>query len=114
MKTSSAKAKGKRACQEVKALLHLHAPHLEDADIMLPVGSVPGIDIHLSPLARSIYNLDIEAKCQESLNIWAALRQAEENSKTGLPIVFFKRNRTKMYVALDAEAFLKLLRKSGQ
>jgi len=43
------------------------------------------------------------------VNIWAALAQAETNAAPeDLPVVFFKRARSKMYVALDAERFLAL------
>lgn len=115
MRTSSAKQKGRRACQDVKALLHRFAPVLDGDDIMLPTGSVPGADIHLSPAARNFYPFAIECKNVESLNIWKALTQAETHVKSDsdIPLLFFKRNRSKLYVALDAEAFLKLISKKS-
>lgn len=61
----------------------------------------------------------VEVKNQEALNIWAALAQAERDAvlqrPTGpwvanKPIVFFKRNQSRVYAALDAEHLLRLLR----
>lgn len=116
MKTSSAKAKGRRGAQEVVALLLKHAPSLTGDDIKANTGSVPGEDIHFSPLARSIYPISSEVKNVEKLNIYTALKQAsvhaEKNLKKNIstePVVFFRRNKTKLYVAVDAEYFVKLL-----
>jgi len=115
MRTSSCKAKGKRACQEVKELLHRFAPVLDGDDIVVPTGSQPGADIHLSPAARNFYPFAIECKNQESLAIWKALTQAEThtNHDSDVPLLFFKRNHSKLYVALDAEAFFKLISKKN-
>ena len=38
-----------------------------------------------------------------------SLKQAEENSGDYPPILIFKRNRSKTYVTLDLEEFLKLI-----
>ena len=67
-----------------------------------------GIDIILSPAAKDIISLDIEAKNQEKLNIWKALEQAEANATEGrTPAVVFKRNRSKVYIAMEFELYLK-------
>mgnify|MGYP001429573182 CR=1 FL=1 len=50
-----------------------------------------------------------EAKNQEKLNIWKSLEQSETNSGNHTPIVIFKRNRTKTYVALEFDKLLELL-----
>ena len=115
MNTRSAKNKGKRLCQDVKQKLLEFAPELKDDDVYIPVGSVPGEDIILSPLARTIFNFCIECKNQEALNIWAALKQAESHAKgtEKLPVVFFSRNRSKTYVALELDHFLKLTKKDS-
>lgn len=66
----------------------------------------------------------VEVKNVEALNIWAALAQAERDAAARFEqrvlvvpgaeleesIVFFKRNQSKVYAALDAEALLRLLR----
>lgn len=83
---------------------------LSTSDVYKPVGTVPGCDLHLSAAARRVFPYGVEVKCQESLNIWSALEQCESNAKDeGLePALFFKRNRTSMYVVLKADRFLEL------
>lgn len=115
MRASSAKAKGRRASVEVKELLHLYAPDLRPDDIIVTPSGVCGEDVLLSPAARALYPFTIECKNQEKLNIWDALKQAESHLKKRteelcVPLLFFKRNRSKLFVALDAELFLKLVR----
>ena len=111
MKTSSAKSKGRRCSQELKDLLLKHAPHLENDDIIVTPSGVTGPDVMLSPLAKKFYPITSECKNVEALNIWKALEQSESHAKnTQLePILFFKRNRTKLYACLDAEQLVKLL-----
>ena len=74
----------------------------------------------MSPSAREVYPVVIEVKNQEKLNIWASLEQAEGHLPNGepssssvTPMLFFRKNRTKLYVALDAEHLLKLLNKES-
>lgn len=58
------------------------------------------------------HNMDgvhIEAKAVEHLNLWNALAQSERDAGEGeMPIVVFKRNRSKDYVALQFTDFMKL------
>ena len=94
----------------VRALLLQAAPWLEEGDIFVKATSQLGVDLHFSPRAQAWFRYAVEAKCVEALNIWAALQQAAENAtEQHPPIVFFKRARTPMFVALRAEEFLKLL-----
>lgn len=111
MKTSSAKAKGRRCSQKVKDMMikATISTALGDDDIVVTPSGVTGEDLTLSPLARSVYPLTIECKNVEKLNIWKAIEQAEQHKGKGEPTVFFTRNKTKMYVAVDAEFFLNLV-----
>ena len=68
-----------------------------------------GEDIILSPAARDLIPYSFECKNQERLNIWESLSQAEDNSGEYTPAVVFKRNRTKTYIALELEEFLKII-----
>ena len=68
-----------------------------------------GEDIILSPAARDLIPFSFECKNQERLNIWESLSQSEENSKENIPAVVFTRNRTKTYIALELEEFLKII-----
>ncbi|KKN17104.1 hypothetical protein LCGC14_0969170, partial [marine sediment metagenome] len=61
-------------------------------------------------LAKQLLPFSFECKNQEKLNIWSALKQAQENRSEGdAPIVAFTRNRSDIYVALRFDDFLKLL-----
>ena len=67
-----------------------------------------GEDIVLSPAAKRVIPYSFECKNQERLNLWGSLEQAEGNSQDRQPVLVFKRNRSKVYVALDFEHFLEL------
>ncbi len=64
-------------------------------------------------LIESIPGFSIECKCQESLNIWKALAQSEDAaSSTDTPVVIFKRNGSRSYVALPLDDFIPLVQAS--
>ena len=70
-----------------------------------------GEDILLSPAARKLFPFSTECKNQEKLNIWSSLEQAEDNAGKHIPLVVFKRNRSKTYAVLEIENLMKLLKK---
>ena len=47
----------------------------------------------------------------KKLNIWSSLEQAEENSGDYPPVLIFKRNRSKTYVVVELEEFIKFIKK---
>ena len=106
----SSNAKGRKGVQDVKALL-LKTFQLVEDDMLVKATSMGGCDLHLSPEAQRLFPFAIEVKCQESLNIWAALAQAQVNAdkKQQPAIVFFKRARSPMYIAMRADAFLRTI-----
>jgi len=111
MKPRSGKNKGAKFQKEIKELLHEYYPQIHQDDIKVSVMGESGRDIHLFGDARLLIPLSIECKNVERLNIWSAIKQAEQNATEGtLPVVFFRRNREKAKVVLDAEEFIKLLR----
>lgn len=116
MRPQSAKAKGRRLQQWVRDTLLKFAPNLEPDDVRSTSMGAAGEDLLLSPAARREFPYSIECKNQEGINIWASLEQAEAGAlKCGhqvCPIVVFKRNQSKTYVALDFEEFLKLTRRT--
>ena len=113
MKASSAKAKGRRLQDSiVDALMEHFQGQLEDGDLRPAIMGESGTDIKRSPLAKRLFPYAIECKNQEKLNIWSALKQAEENCSNGdAPLLAFKRNRSETYIALRLEDFVKLLEK---
>lgn len=108
MNIRSCKAKGRRAALEVKELLLRWADGIfKDGDVLVTPSSVPGKDLTLSPAALSRFPFAIEVKNQEKLNIWSAIEQAESHvDGSEIPVVFFKRNHSEMYVVLKADQFL--------
>ena len=107
MKTSSAKAKGRRLQQWMRTLL-IEELEVDPEDIeSRPMGS-QGEDLIMARAARKKFPYSIECKNQESVNVWKAYEQAEENSGDYEPIVVLKRNNTKPLVLVDADYFVRL------
>ena len=110
MNTRSGKAKGRRLQNKIRDVLLEHfSEELEPDDIRSQVMGMSGEDIVLSPAARRLIPYSFECKNQEKLNIWEALNQAEENSGVSAPVLIFKRNRSKTYVTIELEEFIKLI-----
>ena len=109
MKPRSAKNKGKRLQNKVRDLILEKFNQLEPDDVRSVTMGESGEDILLSPAARKLFPFSTECKNQEKLNIWSSLEQAETNSGKHIPIVIFKRNRSKTFVALEFEKLLELL-----
>jgi len=109
-KTRSAKAKGRRLQNQVRdLLLEKFNSKLEQDDIRSQIMGMSGEDIVLSPAARKLFPFSVECKSQEKLSIWSSLEQAEDNSGDHIPLLIFKRNRSKTYAVLEFEELLKLL-----
>ncbi len=68
-----------------------------------------GEDIVLSPAAKRVIPYSFECKNQERLNLWKSLEQAESNCEDRNPVLIFKRNRSKVYVAIEFEHFIELI-----
>jgi hypothetical protein len=109
MKTSSAKAKG-RKLQQWFANLLVETLKLDEEDIeSRPMGS-QGEDIILGKQSRQIFSYSVECKNQEAVNVWKAYEQASENCKGYEPLVVIKRNRHKPLVVVDAEHFVNIVK----
>ena len=109
MKSRSAKNKGKRLQNSVRDLLLETFNQLEPDDIRSAIMGESGEDIKLSPAARKLIPYSFECKNQEALNIWKSLEQAESNCEGLTPLLIFKRNKSKVYAALEITDFLNLL-----
>ena len=114
MKTSSAKAKGRRLQQKVRDLLLETFTELEPDDIRSTSMGVSGEDLQLSPAARKLIPFAIECKNQEKLNVWDSLKQAEENSGDYSPVLIFKRNRSKTYAVVNIDKFIELINENNK
>jgi len=109
MRPQSAKEKGRRFQKWVCArMLERTTGILEADDVQSRGMGGAGEDVMLSPAARRIFPISSECKNQESLSIWAAMKQAEGNSGIYTPVLFLTRNRTPEYAVLPAEDLLDL------
>lgn len=110
MKTSSAKAKGRRLQQYVRDLILQAFPVLEDDDVRSTSMGASGEDLLLSPAARKLFPFSVECKNQEKISIWDSLAQCEMNAKEGVsPLLVFKRNHSKTYACIELDTLIKLL-----
>lgn len=107
----SRKAKG-RALQNMVRDLLMAELGISREDILSRSMGCAGIDVTLSTEARSKFPWGIECKAQEALNIWAALDQAKSNADAEnlRPLLAFRRNHSKTYVALEFQDFINLIK----
>ena len=107
----SRKAKSRSLQNSVVEILRNKYPNLSANDIKPAIMGESGIDIKLSDYARKSLPYGIECKNQESLSIWSALEQCEENAELEhlTPLLIFKRNHSHTYVTLKIEDFINLL-----
>lgn len=103
----SSKAKGRVGCQMAQEAILKAFPALSLDDVWVKATSQSGTDLHLSPHAQTVLPFGIEVKRVESLNIWAAMAQAEVNAAGKPFLVIFSRAGSPLYVALSAEEFLR-------
>lgn len=114
MKPQSAKQKGRKHQQSVRDKFLHAAPELDNKDIRsVPMG-VSGEDLWMSTKAEEIYPYSVECKNVEKLNVWQAIKQAEDEAKKNgkIPLVAFTKNKEDTYVAIPIEEFLALCGRS--
>ena len=105
MRTSSAKAKGRRLQQKFRELL-IEKLDIHPEDIESRAMGSGGEDLIMARAARAKFPFSIEAKNQERLNIWSAWEQCNNNKGPYQPLVVIKKNGTPPLVVLEAETFL--------
>ena len=105
MKTSSAKAKGRKLQQWMRNLL-IEKLEVHPEDIESRSMGAGGEDLIMARAAREKFPMSIECKNQEKVNVWEAYKQAEDNSGKYEPVVVIKRNKVKPLVVVDAEYFV--------
>ena len=111
MKTSSAKAKGRRLQQWVRSLL-IETLHVHEEDIESRSMGSGGEDLIMARDARTKFPYSIECKNQEKINVWESYNQAKENCKGYEPRVVMKRNKSDPLVVIDAKTFINLHKRS--
>ncbi len=107
MKTSSAKAKGRKLQQWFRDRL-IDVLEIHEEDIESRSMGAGGEDLIMARAARVKFPYSTECKNQEKVNIWESYKQATDNSKTYEPILVIKRNNHKPLVVVDADYFVNL------
>ena len=110
MKTSSAKAKGRKLQDWVKKKLIEYLdedyPHDLNEEITTAIMGENGADVKLSSAYEHLFPFSIECKNQEKFHgIYNMIDQARNHSRLS-PLVFIKMNRRKPLVILEADQFL--------
>lgn len=111
MKPQSAKSKGRIFQQWVRDKLYKVFPKLTEGDIESRSMGAGGEDIMLSPAARKCIPYSIECKSLKSITVYKYYEQAKANSGKYEPLVFVKANHKKPLAVIDAEYFIKMLRR---
>ncbi len=111
IKTSSAKAKGRRLqqwmCQQISDLLHI--PWGQDELIASREMGQSGTDVRLIGKALMEFQYSIECKAQETWSIPAWIEQAKGNQKEGTDwLLVCKRKNENPIIIMDAEEFFLL------
>jgi hypothetical protein len=107
IKPSSCKAKGRKHQQQVRLDL-IRELGIPPDKIKCTIMGESGVDIQDY---SDTLPVSIECKAVEKLNIWDALKQAEENTPLlKYPCVVFKRNHSDVYAAVRWDYLLWLLK----
>lgn len=83
LKTSSAKAKGRKHQQNIRDAIMRAFPHLQEGDIESRSMGSGGVDLMFSPLARKTLPISIEAKKTKKTPARAEIGQAQANAYEG-------------------------------
>ena len=112
IKTSSAKAKGRKLQQTVRDAILARFPDLEPGDVRSCAMGSNGEDLQLSPLAARTFPFSVECKARAKIAlVYDALEQARgQNDRT--PLAVLKADHRRPVVVMDLEAFMALLKVS--
>lgn len=118
MKTSSAKAKGRKLQQHVRDVLLEAFPTLEPDDVKSVSMGAHGEDVMLSPAARKLMPIAVETKARNSIAACRFFEQAQEHARAvkggkAQPVVVMKEDRKQPVVMVSLEFFVELLQDSS-
>lgn len=112
MKTSSAKAKGRKLQQLVRDKLLDTFKELQADDVRSTSMGAQGEDVQLSPKARDVFPFTIEAKSRRRIAVYRYYEQAQEHiEKAKLstnPLVVIKENGKDPLVLVDMNLFINM------
>lgn len=107
----SRKAKGRNLQKQIVKMFEEQFPELEGNLFSRSMGA-SGTDVYFSRDFENRFPYSIEAKCQESINIWESLEQAKANASliSPIPLLIFKRAHSDIYVTLPFTNFLQIIK----
>lgn len=113
IKTSSAKAKGRRlqqwVCKKISEFTRL--PWGQDQPIESRAMGQPGPDVRLDNEAKKLFPFMVECKYQETWQIPAWIKQCRVNTLEKMDwLLFVKKNHISPIVIMDAETFFRLIK----
>ncbi len=113
IKTSSAKAKGRKLQQTVRDAILEAYPALEPDDVRSCAMGSAGEDLQLSPAASRAFPYSVECKARAGIAlVYDAIAQAKtHNDRT--PIAVIKADRKRPLVVVDLDDFLRLTSGDG-
>lgn len=112
MKSQSKKAKGRGLQQWVRDSILKVFKSLTLDDVRSTSMGASGEDVLLSPKARKEFPYSVECKCLKSFSIYKHYDQAKTNCPKGAePLLIIKGNHKKPLAVIDADYFIKLVRK---
>lgn len=112
IKTSSAKAKGRKLQQFVRDQILDRFPSLTTDDVRSTAMGQGGEDIQLSSAARDQFPYSVECKSQKQIAVYRFYDQAQRNCPDGTePLVIIKADRRKPLAVVDADHFLTLAKR---
>ena len=113
MKTSSAKAKGRKLQQEVVKCILKNYPDLTPLDVRSTSMGVTGQDVQLSSMAAARFPMQVECKNRAAIAIYKDYEQACTHG-TLEPLLVIKQNHSKPLAVVDLEFFIKLMSERKQ
>ena len=114
MRTSSAKAKGRRLQQWIAEKISNLTGFQYGADCPIESRAMgqSGCDVRLERQVLDKFPFSVEAKNVEKVSLWASIDQAKANQIDGTDwLLIIKRNHRNPVAVMDCEAFFELLKK---
>ena len=115
IKTSSAKAKGRKLQQWTAKQILSKFKELELDDCKSNPMGAHGEDVLLSPAARRLLGITLECKARKSIAVYSYVDQATANAPKGMePVVIVKADRKQPLAVVDAAYFFHLLKQGAR
>lgn len=110
MTPQSAKSKGRRLQQWVRDKILETNPELHKDDVRSTSMGAGGEDVQLSGQARTLFPFQIECKNKRTVAVYGWFNQAKEHGENP-PLLIIKQDDSPPMVVLEAEEFIKIIRK---